>query len=192
MSKLQIGALSITPQPPQEPKLRGIWHENLFRGAKNRLFQIIARIAPSHKFRAMLHRGRGVRIGKKVWIGYDAILETSYPWLITIEDGVSIGIRTTIVAHFRECKGVKIERDAFVGPGVLILPNVIIGHGAVVQAGSVVTRSVPPLTVVQGNPATPVAKCGIALKLGVSVKDFSRHLKPIGAPKRYSTKKLAP
>ena len=124
-----------------------------------------------------------VRIGKQVWIGYDAILETSYPWLITIEDGAAIGVRTTIIAHFRECQGVRIERDAFIGPGVLILPNVIIGQGAVVQAGSVVTRSVPPMTVVQGNPARPVAKCGIALKLGVSVKDFSRHLKPIGTPK---------
>jgi acetyltransferase-like isoleucine patch superfamily enzyme len=127
----------------------------------------------------MLHRARGVQIGKGVWIGYDVILETSRPHLITIEDGSSIGMRVTIIAHFRETQGVKIERDAFIGPGVIILPNVVVGKGAVVTAGSVVTQSVQPMTVVQGNPAVPVARCGIPLGMNVSVKEFSRRLKPL-------------
>jgi acetyltransferase-like isoleucine patch superfamily enzyme len=73
--------------------------------------------------RVALHRARGVRIGRGVWIGYDVILDTSRPHLITIEDGSSIGMRVTVIAHFRETQGVKIERDAFVGPGVIILPS---------------------------------------------------------------------
>lgn len=126
-----------------------------------------------------LHRARGVNIGKNVWIGYDVILETSRPYLITLEDRSSIGIRATIIAHFRELQGVKIEQDAFVGPGAIILPNVVIGRGAVVTAGSVVTQSVPPMTVVQGNPAVPVAKCGIPFADDVSLKKFSMRLEPI-------------
>lgn len=157
--------------------------ENKLRGLKNRLLQHLARILPgAETLRVRLHRARGVRIGKKVWIGYDVILDTSRPYLITIEDGASLGIRVTVIAHFRESQGVRIERDAFVGPGVIILPNVVIGQGAVVTAGSVVTKSVPPMTVVQGNPAVPVARCGIPLGLGITLKQFSRRLKPLLPP----------
>lgn len=154
-----------------EPVLRGVW---------NRLLQSLARMLPgSQSVRVMLHRARGVRIGKDVFISQDVILETAYPHLISIEDHVVIGIRSTVIAHMRELQGVKIESDVFVGPGVIILPNVVIGHGAVVTAGSVVTRSVPPLTVVQGNPAVPVATCTVPLAAGLTIKEFSRKLQPI-------------
>jgi len=156
--------------------------ESTVRGLKNRVLQQLARIMPGARtLRVSLHRARGVRIGNGVWIGYDVVLDTSRPYLITIEDGSSIGMRVTVIAHFRETQGVKIERDAFVGPGAIILPNVVIGRGAVVTAGSVVTRSVPSMTVVQGNPAVPIARCGIALGADVSVKEFSRHLKPLAS-----------
>jgi serine acetyltransferase len=161
------------------------WREETFlRGSINRLFQLLARILPGGMtIRIMLHRARGVHIGKDVFISEDVILETGAPDLITIEDRVSIGIRTMIIAHFRELnEGVRIESDVFIGPGVTILPNVVIGNGAVVAAGSVVTRSVPPLTMVQGNPAVPVARCGTALSPHVTQKEFARQLKPIAAP----------
>jgi serine acetyltransferase len=154
--------------------------EPVLRGIMNRLLQGLARVFPGgSSVRVMLHRARGVRIGDGVFIGHDVILETAYPHLIAIEDRVVIGIRVTVIAHMREMQGVKIEREAFVGPGVIILPNVTIGHGAVVTAGSVVTRSVPPMTVVQGNPAIPVAKCGVPLTDEFTVKEFSRQLKPL-------------
>lgn len=149
-------------------------------GLFNRFLQGIARTAPgATSVRIFLHRLRGVTIGKGVWIGYDAILETSYPWLIRIEDGASIGIRSILIAHFRELRGITIERDAVVGPGAIIMPNVTIGCGAVVTAGSVVTSSVPPMTVVQGNPAKVIAKAGIPLKMGTKLREFSRNLKPV-------------
>jgi acetyltransferase-like isoleucine patch superfamily enzyme len=126
--------------------------------------------------RVKLHRARGVHIGKDVWIGYDVILDTSRPYLITIGDRASLSMRVTVIAHFRETQGVTIEEDAFIGPGVLILPNVVIGRGAVVTAGSVVTKSVPPMIMVQGNPAVAIAKCGVPLTPEVSLKAFSRRL----------------
>jgi acetyltransferase-like isoleucine patch superfamily enzyme len=154
--------------------------ERKFRGLGNRFFQLLARALPGARtLRVMLHHMRGVRIGKRVWIGYDVILETSRPYLVTIEDDVSISMRVTVIAHFKETQGVKIEQGAFIGPGAIILPNVIVGHGAVVTAGSVVTRSVPAMTVVQGNPAVPVAKCGVPLKFDMTLKEFSRRLKPL-------------
>jgi acetyltransferase-like isoleucine patch superfamily enzyme len=50
-------------------------------------------------------------------------------------------------------KPIVVERDVWIGAGVIVLPGVTIGEGSVVGAGSVVTRSVPPRVVVAGNPA---------------------------------------
>jgi acetyltransferase-like isoleucine patch superfamily enzyme len=47
----------------------------------------------------------------------------------------------------------EIEDDAVIGANAVLLPGVIIGRGALVGAGAVVTRSVPPFTTVVGNPA---------------------------------------
>ena len=160
------------------------------RGIGKRLLQILALYAPgSQTTRVWLHRLRGVQIGRGVFIGTDAILETSRPDLVSIGDGAAIGIRTTLIAHFREAAdaaetgqkevSIRIEDDAFIGPGVIILPNVTIGYGAVVNAGSVVTRSVPPLTMVQGNPARPIARCGVPLGMNTPLKEFYKQLRPL-------------
>ncbi len=156
---------------------------SIFRGFKNRAFQLLARVLPGGETtRVMLHRARGVRIGEGVFISQDVVLETEHPQLITLEDRAWLGLRVTIIAHMREKRqGVKVEHDAYIGPGVIILPNVTVGHGSVVTAGSVVTRSVPPMTVVQGNPAVPVARCGIPLGPKVTMKEFSRQLKPLAS-----------
>lgn len=46
-----------------------------------------------------------------------------------------------------------VRRRASIGSGAVILPGVTIGEGAIVGAGSVVTKDVPPRAVVAGNPA---------------------------------------
>jgi acetyltransferase-like isoleucine patch superfamily enzyme len=156
------------------------WAEIGLVGLKNRLLQMVARVAPgASTLRVRLHRWRGVKIGNGVWIGYDAVIETSKPQLVTIGDEAVIGIRTTVIAHFREVKGVTIEAKASIGPGAIIMPGVTIGQGAVVTAGSVVTRSVPPMTVVQGNPAKVVARNGVALLPDVSLAQFTASLRPL-------------
>lgn len=167
--------------------------ERPFVGARNRVLQVLALYAPgAATLRPALHRLRGVHIGPDVFIGTDAIIETAQPHLVSIGKGAVIGIRTVIIAHFRsegaeaaaeaDPRGrptVRIEDDVFIGPGVIILPNVTIGRGAVVNAGSVVTRSVPALTMVQGNPAQPVARFGVPLGMHTPLKEFYRTLKPI-------------
>jgi len=154
-----------------ERRLRGLW---------NRFLQLLARVAPgAMSARVRLNRWRGVHIGKDVWIGYDAIIETSHPHLVTIHDRVAVGIRTTIIAHNREQRGVVIEEDAVLGPGAIVLPNVTIGRGAIVTAGSVVTKSVPPKTMVQGNPARPIATAEVPFGLDVSVKEFAKGLRSV-------------
>lgn len=51
------------------------------------------------------------------------------------------------------CEGTRVARRASIGSGAVILCGVTVGEGALVGAGSVVTRDVPPGMVVVGNPA---------------------------------------
>jgi acetyltransferase-like isoleucine patch superfamily enzyme len=52
--------------------------------------------------------------------------------------------------------GVRIEDDSRIGVGAILLPGVVIGRRSTVAAGAVVTKDVPPDTVVMGIPARPV------------------------------------
>jgi acetyltransferase-like isoleucine patch superfamily enzyme len=171
-------------------ELRVLPTESLFNALKIRVLQGLARSVPgAATLRVRLHRWRGVKIGTGVRIGLDVILETAYPEWISIGNKVQIGVRTLVLAHIHglppkksELKGyvsVRIENDVNIGAGVTILPHVTIGHGAVVTAGSVVTRSIAPLTLVQGNPARPIAKCEIPLTWEKTLKEFYRGLRPI-------------
>ena len=154
--------------------------ESAIMGAVKRSLQTVARIAPGATgLRVKLHRWRGVTIGDGTWIGYDVILETSRPHLIKIGSRVVISVRAMFIAHFRGAEGITLEDEVFIGPGAIILPNVTIGKGSVVTAGSVVSASVPPMTVVQGNPARPIATCGLTLVGDDSLKAFYRSLRPI-------------
>jgi acetyltransferase-like isoleucine patch superfamily enzyme len=161
-------------------------YESTLAGARRRLLALIALYGPgAETTRVRLHRMRGVKIGSGCFIGTDVIIETAFPHLVEIGDRVDLGMRTTIVAHQQgevadENKpSVRIEDDVFVGPGSILLPHVTVGHGAVVTAGSIVTTSVPPLTMVRGNPAEPVARCGVPLGRSTPMREFYRQLRPI-------------
>jgi acetyltransferase-like isoleucine patch superfamily enzyme/acyl carrier protein len=172
-------------EPPRSTPIK----DSMLGGLKNRILQCVALYAPGYKTtRVWLHRMRGVSIGSNVSIGLSVLIETAYPRLVSIGDNVTVGMRVIIIGHLRDSTDearlldrptVRIEDNVYLGPGVIVLPNVTIGHGAVVSAGSVVTRSVPPQTLVQGNPAKPVARCGASLGGGVSYEQFLRQLTPI-------------
>lgn len=63
-----------------------------------------------------------------------------------------------------ELKGLKTEQvirignDVWVGHGVIVLAGVEVGDGAILAAGSVVTKNIEPYTIVAGNPAKPIRK----------------------------------
>ena len=61
-------------------------------------------------------------------------------------------------------RAVRIEDYVFVGTRAMILPGVTIHRGAVVAAGAIVTKDVPPLAVVAGNPARQIATRHPSLK----------------------------
>ena len=58
----------------------------------------------------------------------------------------------------RRAAKVTIGNDCWIGHGVIILPSVTVGDGAVIAAGAVVSRNVLPYTIVGGVPARPIRK----------------------------------
>ena len=63
-----------------------------------------------------------------------------------------------VIRQPRSGKGIKIENGAWIGTGAIILDGVTVGLHSIVGAGAVVSKDVPPWTVVLGNPARVVQR----------------------------------
>ena len=105
--------------------------------------------------------GKNIKIGKNVFI--NACCRFQDQGGIEIGDGSLIGHNTTIATlnhDFNPAKRqnltpspVKIGKNVWIGSDCTILPGVTIGDGAIIGAGSVVTKSIPANTIAVGNPA---------------------------------------
>lgn len=72
---------------------------------------------------------------------------------------VSVPLSILGATHINDIsKDIVIEEDVWVGAGATLLPGAHLGRGCIVGAGSVVTKPVPPYSVVAGNPAKIIAK----------------------------------
>ena len=106
---------------------------------------------------------------KGVKVGHNCLIAThnwsTEPYLVTIGNNVQLTVGVTIHTHgggnsvrklhpdFDIFGKVVIKDWAYVGAYSQIMPGVTIGEGAIVAAGSIVTKSVPAHTVFGGNPA---------------------------------------
>lgn len=108
-------------------------------------------------------RRDGARIGRNTRIYHGSTIDLRSG--LSIGDNVSVSPEVMILAgthdinapQFNEVSGsVTIEDYVWIGARAVILPGVTIGRGAVVAAGSLVTKNVAPLTIVAGVPAKPV------------------------------------
>jgi len=119
------------------------------------------------RFTNLYHYGfRRLIIGSRCFLGDEVMLDVRGG--ITLEDGVTISNRTTVVSHInvgypdhplqrsyptKESR-VVIKKGAYIGTGAIILPGITIGQKSVVGAGAVVTKDVPGGVMVAGVPAT--------------------------------------
>ncbi len=106
----------------------------------------------------------GVRIGSNTHINRGCILDGDSG--IEIGDSVSISHRVAIMSGSHDYRSPKFKYDGakitignyvWVGVNATILRGVTIGNGAVICAGAVVTKDIPPYTVVAGVPARKIA-----------------------------------
>lgn len=140
---------------------------------------------PLHNFRNLLFRlcrvkiGRGTRlyIGTHIRIPKNLVIGSNCNILndvfldaaggLTIGNDVSISFRSLILTgghdvndpYFRaEHQPIKINDHVWIGSNATLLKGITIGEGAVVCAGAVVTKDVPPFTIVGGVPAKVIGK----------------------------------
>jgi len=100
--------------------------------------------------------GHGVRVHSQAFV----------PEYTTLEDGCWIGPNAVLTnARFPQSPGAKDQLEgpticshARIGANVTVLPGVRVGERALVGAGSVVTRDVPPGAIVVGNPARKIGE----------------------------------
>lgn len=153
-----------------------------------RLLHKIAYVIPGgDTFRVWLHRKRGAKIGKNVWISQYVYIDELHPESVSIGNNCTIGLRTSIFTHFYwgpqksndDSNKVVIENNVFIGPHCLILPGVRIGEGAVIKGGSVITRNVPPFTFWGPAPDGPLARVTVPLTPEHTYEEFVKGLRPI-------------
>lgn len=117
------------------------------------------KIGKNCKIDAYVYIEEGVTIGDNCKIRPFVFIPTG----VTIEDNVFIGPNVSFLndkypkvrSKWRQLP-IKVKKGASIGANCVILPNVAIGRGGLVGAGSVVTKDVPDYAVVVGNPARVV------------------------------------
>lgn len=125
--------------PEREPKgLKKLRHDilNKIRGKQN-IYELIR---------------RGMQVGEKFWIGDNCAFDNSFCYLIKIGNHVCFSNNVQVITHdsslydfiHRTKLGrVVVDDWAFIGARSLLMPGVHIGEGAIVAAGSVVTKNIP-------------------------------------------------
>ena len=121
------------------------------------------------KNRPRILRKLGCKVGKDVFVGDYVRIDLNHAELITIDDHAHIASGTRLLCHQRDmsdyCVGddyaklgyiikpIHLCKGSLVGMDSFIMPGVTIGEGAIVGAGSLVTKDVPAWTVATGRPA---------------------------------------
>lgn len=158
---------------------------------KSALLGLLKMISPEKHARVI-----GVNLGKNCLV-YRSMEWPSEPYLITIGNHVQLTRGVAIhthgggniirrkIADFDSFGKVVIKDWAYIGAHAQIMPGVTIGEGAMVAAGSIVTKSVPDGMVVAGNPAKVICSVNDYLQRnlkynlktkGKSIKEKKRYL----------------
>jgi len=144
----------------QREAIRDTWME-LTGAAVDEAFHLIPPLYSDH--------GLNIRVGRNVFINQACMLNDIGG--IEIGDDVMIGPRVSLLTAGHPldpsrrrrqivAAAIAIERNVWLGAGATVLQGVTVGSDAVVAAGAVVTRDVPPRTLVAGVPAQVLREIG--------------------------------
>ena len=169
------------PQPALDGRSN---RRSLVRQALNRFLHLLCRFGPGGEtLRPFLHRMRGVKIGKNVWIGDDVYLDNEFPECIELEDGAMIELRATILAHTHGAGRVVIGKNAVIGAGAIVVTSgnrtLVIGEGSVIMASSLVTGSIAPNTLYGSDASKPLARITKPFTPDTTYEEFMTALRPL-------------
>jgi acetyltransferase-like isoleucine patch superfamily enzyme len=142
----------------------------------HKLLHVLMRMTPSNIVRVRLLKLLGANVKGNLFISQDLFInDAGRTDLLTIERNVGIGPRVTLLLHQdfwpsplmtlypEQNLKMHIKEGAIICANAIILPGVTIGECALIAAGSVVTKDVPPYTVVAGVPAKEIKKISTQL-----------------------------
>lgn len=116
---------------------------------------------------------RGLKVGCKLTIMGDVIIDSSHCWHIEIGNNVILAPRVHILAHDASTKlflnhtrvsNVRIGNNVFIGAGSIILPGVTVGDDVVIGAGSIVSKDIPSNSLAVGQPAKVISSLSDYIK----------------------------
>jgi virginiamycin A acetyltransferase len=99
-----------------------------------------------------------VTIGKYCQIGSDVAIHTTNHPVNYMSTYINKNLFEGELTSLKEINTVIIGNDVWIGHGVIIVGNITIGNGAILAAGSVITKNVAPYTIVAGVPAKEIKK----------------------------------
>lgn len=114
---------------------------------------------PLNCMRIWGYRLVGIRIGKKVFIGMRCYLDDMMPHRVIIEDNVSVSYCVVFAAHGPGEAGrreIILRKGCYIGTNATLLGGAEVGAYAMVGAGSLVNKPIPPFAVAVGVPARVV------------------------------------
>lgn len=139
-----------------------LWHVYktvpFWKVVKNFIVIQLARYTPFLGMKNWLYRSfLQMKVGEQTSFALMVMLDVMFPEKISVGRNTVIGYNTTILAHeylIKEYRigSVEIGNEVMIGANSTILPGVTIGDGAIVSAGTLVHKDVPPGTFVGGNP----------------------------------------
>ncbi len=133
------------------------------------MYSVILSPLNYRKIRPVLWRWMGAKIGKDCFIGYEVWADMTHMDLIELEDHVHVANRCLLLCHQRDLSGyhvgddyaklgyrkekIILKKGCLIGMNSMVLPGVTVGEGAIVGAGSLVTKDIPAWTIATGRPA---------------------------------------
>ena len=160
----------------ERDKVKDLCHEynNLLPSNRQKQNELIKQIVKSIGLNPFIEQpfmcdyGYNIEIGDNFYSNHNLIILD--PAKVIIGNNVFIGPNVSIYTAYHpldkdlrnegyeQAKKIIIKDNVWIGGSVIILPDVTIGENSVIGAGSVVTKDVPPNTVVAGNPAKIIKK----------------------------------
>jgi len=138
------------------------------------MYSVILSPLNYRKIRPILWRWMGAKVGKDCFIGYEVWVDMTNTHLIEMEDHVHIANRCLLLCHQRDLSNyhigddyaklgynkrkIVLKKGCLIGMNSMIMPGVTIGEGAIVGAGSLVTKDIPEWTIATGRPAKLLKK----------------------------------
>lgn len=99
-----------------------------------------------------------IKLGKYCQVGADVAMHASNHPIHYMTTYINYNLFKGELNQFKQENEINIGNDVWIGHNVIVVGNVTIGNGAILAAGSVVTKDVPAYTIVAGVPAKPINK----------------------------------